>query len=146
MDTLDQNIELGNEKLKINNSIKENLLIAAKWARFLAVIGFIFTGFMGIASLFMLVTSLASGFAPLMLMAVIYIGMTIVMIFPALYLIRFAGSVEKGLNSNKQGEFDYAIQNLKSLFKFMGIYTIVLISLYIVYIFVLAQVGFNRIF
>lgn len=146
MDTLDQNIELSNDKLKINNSIKENLLTAAKWARFLAVIGFIFTGFMGIASLFMLVTSLASGFAPLMLMAVIYIGMTIVMIFPALYLIRFAGSVEKGLNSNKQGEFDYAIENLKSLFKFSGIYTIVLISIYIVYIFVLAQVGFNRIF
>ena len=146
MDTLDQNIELNSDKLKINNSIKENLLIAAKWARFLAIIGFIFTGFLGIASLFMLVTSLASGFAPLMLVAVVYIGMTVLMIFPALYLIRFAGSTEKGLNSNKQGEFDYGIQNLKSLFKFSGIYTIVLIAIYIVYIFVLAQVGFNRIF
>ena len=146
MDALDQNIELSNDKLRINNSIKENLLVAAKWARFLAVIGFIFTGFMGIASLFMLVTSLASGFAPLMLMAVVYIGLTIVMIFPALYLIRFAGSTEKGLNSNKQSEFDYGIENLKSLFKFSGIYTIVLIALYIIYIFVLAQVGFNRVF
>ena len=146
MDALDQNIELANDKLRINNSIKENLLIAAKWARFLAIIGFIFTGFLGIASLFMLVTSLASGFAPLMLVAVVYIGMTVLMIFPALYLIRFAGSTEKGLNSNKQGEFDYGIQNLKSLFKFSGIYTIVLIAIYIVYIFVLAQVGFNRIF
>lgn len=146
MDTLDQNIELAHDKLRINNSIKENLLIAAKWARFLAIIGFIFTGFLGIASLFMLITSLASGFAPLMLMAVVYIGMTVVMIFPALYLIRFAGSTEKGLNSNKQGEFDYGIQNLKSLFKFSGIYTIVLIAIYIVYIFVLAQVGFNRVF
>lgn len=146
MDTLDRDIELDSDKLKINNSIKENLITAAKWARFLAIIGFIFTGFMAIASLFLLVTSLASGIPLLMLMAVIYIGLTVVMIFPALYLIRFAGSTEKGLNSNKQGEFDYGIQNLKSLFKFGGIYTIVVIVLYIVYIFVLAQIGFDRVF
>jgi predicted RND superfamily exporter protein len=146
MDTLDQHIELDTDKLKINNSIKENLITAAKWARFLAIIGFVFTGFMGIASLFLLVTAMASGIGMLMLMAVVYIGLTLVMIFPALYLIRFAGSTEKGLNANKQGEFDYGIQNLKSLFKFTGIYTIVVIALYIVYIFALAQVGFNRVF
>jgi predicted RND superfamily exporter protein len=146
MDALDQHIELDSDQLKITNSIKENLMTAAKWARFLAIIGFIFTGFMGIASLVLLVTSLASGIGALMLMAVIYIGLTAVMILPALYLIRFAGSTEKGLNAGKQGEFDYGIQNLKSLFKFSGIYTIVLIALYIVYIFVLAQVGFSRIF
>ncbi|MNK12917.1 hypothetical protein D3C87_309950 [compost metagenome] len=146
MDTLDQNIELNSDKLKINNSIKENLITAAKWARFLAIIGFIFSGIMGIVSLFLLVTSLASGFAPMILATVIYIVLTIVMLFPALYLIRFAGSTEKGLNSNKQGEFDYGIQNLKSLFKFSGIYTIVFIALYIIYVFVLARIGFNRVF
>lgn len=146
MDALDQHIELDSDQLKINNSIKENLITAAKWARFLSIIGFVFTGFMGIASLFLLVTAMASGIGMLMFMAVVYIGLTVVMIFPALYLIRFAGSTEKGLNSNKQGEFDYGIQNLKSLFKFTGIYTIVVIVLYIVYIFVLAQVGFNRVF
>lgn len=146
MDTLDQHIELDSDKLKINNSIKENLITAAKWARFLAIIGFIFTGFMGIASLFLLVTAMASGIGMLMLLAVVYIALTGVMILPSLYLIRFAGSTEKGLNSNKQGEFDYGIQNLKSLFKFMGIYTIVLIALYIVYIFVLVGVGLDRAF
>ncbi len=146
MDTLDQHIELDADQLKINNSIKENLTTAAKWARFLAIIGFVFTGFMGIASLFLLVTAMASGIGMLMFMAVVYIGLTVVMIFPALYLIRFASSTEKGLNSSKQGEFDYGIQNLKSLFKFTGIYTIVVIVLYIVYIFALAQVGFNRVF
>ncbi len=146
MDALDQHIELDSDQLKINNSIKENLITAAKWARFLAIIGFVFTGFMGIASLFVLVTAMASGIGMLMFMAVVYIGLTVVMIFPALYLIRFAGSTEKGLSSNKQGEFDYGIQNLKSLFKFTGIYTIVVIVLYIVYIFVLVRVGFNRVF
>lgn len=146
MDALDQHIELDSDQLKITNSIKENLTTATKWARFLAIIGFVFTGFMGIASLFVLVTAMASGIGMLMFMAVVYIGLTVVMIFPALYLIRFAGSTEKGLNSNKQGEFDYGIQNLKSLFKFTGIYTIVVIVLYIIYIFVLVQVGFDRVF
>lgn len=146
MDALDQHIELDSDKLRINNSIKENLITAAKWARFLAIIGFIFTGLMGIGSLVLAVTAMTSGFGPLVLAAFIYVGLTIVMIFPALYLIRFAGSIEKGLNSNKQGEFDYGIQNLKSLFKFTGIYTIVFIALYIIYIFVLAKVGMNRLF
>lgn len=145
-DTLDQNIELDSDKLKINRSIKENLLITAKWARFLAIIGFIFVGIMGIVSLILLITSLASGFAPLILVAVIYIGLTIVMIFPALYLVRFAASTEKGLSSNKQGEFDYGIQNMKSLFKFAGIYTIVIIVVYIIYILVLARYGAGRMF
>jgi hypothetical protein len=144
MDTLDQHIELDSDKLRINNSIRENLITAAKWARFLAVIGFIFTGLMGIASLVLVVTAMSSGMGLLVLLAFVYVGLTIVMIFPALYLIRFAGSTEKGLSSNKQGEFDYGIQNLKSLFKFTGIYTIVFIALYIVYIFVLAQVGIDR--
>jgi hypothetical protein len=141
MDTLDQHIELDSDKLRINNSIKENLITAAKWARFLAVIGFIFTGLMGIASLVLVVTAMSSGMGLLVLLAFVYVGLTIVMIFPALYLIRFAGSTEKGLSSNKQGEFDYGIQNLKSLFKFTGIYTIVFIALYVIYIVVLAQVG-----
>jgi uncharacterized membrane protein YozB (DUF420 family) len=146
MDTLDQQIELDSDKLKINNSIKENLITSAKWARFLAVVGFIFTGLMALGSLVLLVTSMTSGIGPLILVAFIYVGLTITMIFPALYLIRFAGSIEKGLNSNKQGEFDYGVQNLKSLFKFAGIYTIVFIALYIIHIFVLARVGVDRIF
>lgn len=146
MDTLDQNIELDNEKLKISNSIKENLMITAKWARFLAIVGFIFVGILGIASLFLIVTSLASGYGPLIFISFVYIILTIVMLFPALYLIRFAAAAEKGLGSNKQGEFDYAIENMKSLFKFSGIYTIVMIALYIVYVIILAKVGMGRVF
>lgn len=57
-ETLDQNIELESDKLKISNSIKENLITTAKWARFLAIVGFIFVGILGIASLFLVVTSL----------------------------------------------------------------------------------------
>lgn len=133
MDTLDQHIELDSDKLRINNSIKENLITAAKWARFLAIMGFIFVGFMGIASLFILITALSSGVPYFIGMGLGYLILTIIFIFPGLYLIRFAGSTEKGLNSNKQGEFDYGVQNLKSLFKFMGIYTIVLVSIYILF-------------
>nr|WP_294858324.1 hypothetical protein [uncultured Fluviicola sp.] len=146
MDTLDQNIELDSDKLKITNSIKQNLITSAKWARFLAIIGFIFTGFLGIASLIMLVTAMTTGFAPLILMALVYIVLTVVMLFPGLYLIRFAGATEKGLNTNKQSEFDFAIQNLKSLFKFMGIYTIVLIGIYILFFLAAGLTGFGRLF
>ncbi|WP_341901205.1 DUF5362 family protein [Fluviicola taffensis] len=146
MDTLDQNIELDSEKLKITNSIKQNLLTTAKWARFLAIVGFIFTGFLGIASLIILVTAMTTGFGPLILMGFVYLVLTVVMLFPGLYLIRFAGATEKGLNSNKQSEFDYGIENLKSLFKFMGIYTIVLIGVYILFFLAAGLTGVGRLF
>ena len=109
MDTLDQHIELDSDKLRINNSIKENLITAAKWARFLAVMAFVFTGIMGIASLVILIAALSSGVSYYIGMGLGYMILTIIFIFPGLYLIRFAGSTEKGLKSNKQGEFDYGI-------------------------------------
>ncbi|AEA45393.1 hypothetical protein [Fluviicola taffensis] len=141
LDTLDQNIELDTDKLKINNSIKQNLLTAGKWARFLAIVGFIFTGLTGVVALISLVTALSTGFAPLIGLAFFYVAMTVVMIFPALYMVRFAGSITKGLNSNKQGEFDYGVENLKSFFKFSGIFTIVFLGLYILLIFIGASMG-----
>jgi predicted RND superfamily exporter protein len=146
MDTLDQNIELDGNKLNVTNSIKENLITSAKWARFLAIVGFIFTGFLGIASLVILISALMTGFAPLIGMGLVYVVLTVVMLFPGLYLIRFAGSIEKGLNTNKQSEFDFGIQNLKSLFKFMGIYTIVVIGIYILFFLIAAMTGMGRLF
>jgi hypothetical protein len=135
MDILDQQIELDSDKLRINNSIKENLITAGKWARFLSIIGFIFTGIIGIFALVVLISSMATGYGGLfLLMGVGYLVASVIMVFPSLYLIRYAISIEKGLNSNKQGEFDYAVQNMKSFFKFMGIYTIVVIGLYLLMI------------
>jgi len=98
----------------------------------LAIISFIFVGLMGVGSLIALIGALVTGFGPLMLMALVYVVLTVVMVFPGLYLIRYAMSIEKGLGSNSQTEFEIAIENLKSFFKFMGIYTIVVISLYII--------------
>jgi hypothetical protein len=145
MDTLDQHIELDSDKLRINNSIKENLITAAKWARFLAVMAFIFTGIIGIASLVILIAALSSGASYFIGMGLGYMILTIIFIFPGLYLIRFAVSTEKGLKSNKQGEFDYGIENLKSLFKFVGIYTIVLVGVYILF-FLFATLANPRVF
>lgn len=145
MDTLDQHIELDSDKLRINNSIKENLITAAKWARFLAVMAFVFTGIMGIASLVILIVALSSGVSYYIGMGLGYMILTIIFIFPGLYLIRFAGSTEKGLKSNKQGEFDYGIENLKSLFKFAGIYTIVIVGVYILF-FLFATLANPRVF
>ncbi|WP_430402370.1 hypothetical protein [Fluviicola sp.] len=146
MDTLDQNIELNGDKLKVSNSIKEHLITSAKWARFLAIVGFVFAGITAIGSLVMLVAALSTGFGPLIGAAFLYVGLAVVMIFPALYMIRFAMSITKGLNSSKQSEFEYGVQNLKSYFKFSGIFTIVFLGLYIILIFVGVGSGFSRMF
>lgn len=146
MDTLDQNIELDGDKLKVSNSIKEHLITSASWARFLAIVGFIFTGITAIGALVMLVAAMSTGFGPLIGMAFLYVGLAVAMIFPALYMIRFAISITKGLNSTKQSEFEYGVQNLKSFFKFSGIFTIVFLALYIILIFIGISSGVGRMF
>ena len=132
MDSLDQNLNLKSGQVEVTDNIKQHLLTTASWTRFLAIISFIFVGLMGVGSLIALIGALVTGFGPLMLMALVYVVLTVVMVFPGLYLIRYAMSIEKGLGSNSQTEFEIAIENLKSFFKFMGIYTIVVISLYII--------------
>lgn len=137
METLDHNIQSESKKLHVSQDVKQNLLTTAKWTRFMAIISFVFCGLLGIASLFMLIGTLSSGNSLLMYVTFLYIALTVVMIFPGLYLIRFTTGIEQAFHSDKQVEFEYGIQNMKSFFKFTGIYAIVTIVLYIFYIFFL---------
>ncbi len=132
MDSLDQNLNLKSGSVEVTDSVKQHFLAAAKWTRFLAIISFIFGGILGIFSLIALIGALVTGVGILILGAFLYVGFTVVMIFFGIYLIKYSMSIEKGLNSNNQSEFELGIENLKSFFKLAGIYTIVFIGLYII--------------
>jgi len=136
MDSLDQNLNLSKKELVVTQEARYNFGIAGKWAKFLAIVGFISSGFVVLAGLIMMGTAVSVSFAPaqFFLMGLVYLVMGGILIIPALYLLRYANAIAQGLQSDNQTEFDSAIQNLKSLFKFAGIYTIVLIGIYILVI------------
>ncbi len=136
METIDTNFS--NNGLVVGNEAKHYILFAAKWANFLAIMGFISIGFMIIAGLFVL--SIGSAFTglpgapPMGLFSIIYLVLGAINFFPAYYLYQFARKAKRGVTGESQQDLDLGFQNLKSLFKFIGIMTIVMIGLYIVMI------------
>ncbi|WP_304064362.1 DUF5362 family protein [Pedobacter glucosidilyticus] len=117
-------------------SIEEFLLETAKWAKFLAIMGFIFTG------LAVLLGLLFSVFGSAMLSAtafgaiggaafgLIYIIAGLIYYFPAKYLYDFAVYTKQAILIKDQESIEYAFSKIKSVFKFWGIMVIIILVIY----------------
>ncbi|HET6723947.1 MAG TPA: DUF5362 family protein [Chitinophagaceae bacterium] len=141
---MDQNQETTLFGFGIDTASRAHLSEAAKWAKFLAIVGFVVCGLIVIAGIFagsfLSVmsgaysdeyrgsTALTSGMGAVM--AVMYIGMAILFFFPYLFLFRFANQMKSALNTNDQQTLNSSFQNLKVMFRYVGILTIVLLSFY----------------
>lgn len=123
--------------LSIDPVSKEHLSETAKWARFLAIAGFLFLVLMIVAGLYASITisryedmysgSSARGMASLLstTTAVTYIIVALVWFFPLLFLLRFANAMKAGILTNNQERVNTAFQNLKICFRYVGIVTII---------------------
>lgn len=130
--------------LQIDASSKAHLTAAAKWAKFLAIIGFIVCGIIAIAGIFAgsLMSSFSSsqygefggrtnlgGFGALA--AVLYVLIALLYFFPCLFLFNFAVKMKAALVADDQDTLNTSFQNLKKTFRFVGIVTIVVLSIYL---------------
>lgn len=108
-----------------------------RWAYFLSIIGFIGVGLMILVGVFIgsaMNKYGGSTFAsvPAQMVSTVYMLIAIVYFFPILYLFRFAVRMKIGLHESNQESMNAAFKNMKSLFRFMGILSIIVISLYVV--------------
>jgi hypothetical protein len=131
---MEQHDLLSNDLL-ISSTSQTNLATAAKWGKFLAIVGFIFCGFMvigGIAATAVLSSSNTyvydNGF--LKYVGLFYIVLAVILFIPCLYLLKFSNKTQDAIRSANQESLDTAFANLKSLFKFYGIFTIVILVIY----------------
>lgn len=135
--------ELYNERplnIQLNPNARDFLRNTAKWGRFLAITGFVFFGMMilgGVMSLWTIwrgnaITAAALGNSLMSggVFSIFYLVMTLLYFFPLLYLHRFSTKMIVGLNQNDEVTVTNAFQNLKSLFKLLGILTIVMLAVY----------------
>lgn len=138
--------------LNIDDAIKNHLFETAKWGRFLAIVGFIFCGLIVIGGIILATTATSDtgayrgrydmydetaaleGMGPLML--VICIIVAALYFFPSLFLLRFSNKMKAALASDDQALLATSFRNLKIVFRYMGIMSIVFIVLY-----VLGQIG-----
>jgi len=134
----------------IDQSSRAHLAEAAKWAKFLAIVGFVMCGLIIVLSFFigtLFSTSMSrygdsaafgSGFG--IIMTIVYLSFGVLYFFPCLFLFRFANNMIVALNSNEQITLNRSFQNLKIMFRYVGILTIIVLALYII-VFVFGILG-----
>lgn len=109
----------------------------AKWAKFLAIVGFIFVGLYVLLALMMFSMGSAMDAASENMdgmggmgmmgavggaaMGVVYLIGALIYFFPILYLYRFAKNTLSALDSNNTEQLTNGLENLKSHYKYMGI-------------------------
>ena len=70
----------------------------------------------------------------------IYVIIALIYFFPISYLFKFAKKMKNALKSSDNTELTSAFSNLKSHYKFIGIFTIIILSLYVL-IFIIGIAG-----
>jgi len=134
----DQNTSLFG--LGIDPISKSHLSETARWARFLAICGFILIGLMLIYGLVFSIffseildkrsryesysaNNLRNAFS--VVMFIFYAVCAILAFFPYFFLLRFANKMKAALESDDQTELNSSFMNLKILYRYLGILTII---------------------
>lgn len=118
-----------------NTEITNYLIESSKWGKFLAIVGFIGIGLLILIAIFMMIgfstlNNLSGVEFPMGAFGFIYIVLAAIYYLPVNYLYKYSVQMKQGLNSNDITTITSGFRNLKSLFKFMAIITIVILSIY----------------
>jgi len=129
--------------LEINRIAKDYLYETAKWGKFLGIMGFIVTGLMIVFGIFysFILSSVPNvsndGFYQVGYLLGYGLGFTLVYIlaavlyfFPALYLFRYSSKLKIAIQTSNSQELVNAFSNQKSLYKYSGIFTIIVLGFY----------------
>ena len=140
--------EQESKTLEITAEVATHLDGAGKWGKFLAILGFVFMGLMVMAGIILSIVFAfipKGGFGgfpfPTFLIGVFYLVMAAIYILPILYLYRFSTGIKMALMLKNQEQMVKAFRNLKALYRFIGIFTIVVFALYILMIVVMLFAG-----
>jgi hypothetical protein len=128
-------------ELSIDGASSGFLNETSRWAKFLAIVGFVMVGFMILFSLaiiglgnsnpMMQASFQSAGYSNPAVLGIVYLVMAVVSIFPYLYLFQFATKMKAALSSSEQDVLNSAFSSLKSCFKFVGVFTIILLGFFV---------------
>ena len=136
----DLNREIEPTAVTLDLFAREQLSEAARWAKFLAIIGFVVCGLIGLLGIWLLLfSSLAKSYNYQGSMAfkrgtliwVLYFFISVLYFFRCLFLYRFAIKMKSGLHFRNQEEVNASFNNLKKLYRYNAILTIGGIIIYV---------------
>jgi Family of unknown function (DUF5362) len=127
-------------ELSIDQEAHSYLSETARWAKFLAIVGFVTCGIIAIVSFVIGPILSATAFAALpngglgaagaAMITAVYLAVAVLYFFPCLFLLHFSVRLKAALRDSDQVKLTSSLQSQKKLFKFVGIMTIVILSLY----------------
>jgi hypothetical protein len=135
-------------QLIVDETAKNHLKDAAGWAKFLGIAGFVFLGLL-ILSGFVIGSALTqtpgvnNAFATIggIGVTLIYIILAAIYFYPIYALYKFSVLCKEAVYSNDNNTFARAMYYLKSMFKYIGVITIIILALYLLIIILLIMVG-----
>jgi hypothetical protein len=124
--------------LQLDHQTSGYLGEAARWARFLAVVGLIVCGLMSLGGLFVMlsgsnsVSNMDGRFSTYggRMQGLFVFLFALLLFFPCLYLFRFGSKMRTALAGNDQSALTESLRNLKSHLKFNGIFAIIFLGFY----------------
>ncbi len=135
-----ENHDLLNNDLQVSPHGLGYLTESARWGKFLAIMGFIGCGLMVIMAFFIPAVftqappynTMSSSFNSGMKvgMAIVYLILAFMMFFPCLHLYKFSVKMQSAVKTLNQENFEESLMSLKSMFKFCGVFTIIILSFY----------------
>jgi len=135
-------------KLVVTEEMRSYIYEISKWARFLSIIGFILSAFLiigsfGIGAALTNNPSMVAQLGPLagagaIGVTIVYLILALMYFYPSLLLFRFSNKGKQGVLYGDQESLDAAMMNMKSLFKFWGIFTIVIMIGYFLFMLLFA--------
>ena len=137
------------KSLNVSEVVKSHLLTTSKWTSFIAIIGFIFTGFMVLGSIpIMFIPSFIGYFQdfesyspfpiPFIAIGILYLIGAMFYFLPSYFLFLFSRRIRKSLRYNDQLSFEEGFRNMRKLAVFTGIIMVIYLIMLLVAIPLLA--------
>ena len=130
-------------ELVIDHESSSYLNETARWAKFLSIVGFVTCGLLAVASFFIGSIMSRNALAPYGVdgagaygagfaagITALYLAIAVLYFFPCLYLYQFSVRLKAALTENNQVKLSQSLKSQKSLFKFVGILTIIVLAFY----------------
>jgi hypothetical protein len=135
------------EQLTLTVASKNFLKETAKWAKFLSILGFVLIGLMLVfaafsTTIFNTVAKMQPGVPENLglILSITYLVLSIIYFFPVYYLLQFSSKMKKALSTKSDETLANAFEMLKSHYKFIGVFTIITLSLYVM-LFIVSLTG-----
>lgn len=136
-------------QLIVSEDMRSYIYETTKWAKFLAIVGFVISAFLTLTSFTIgaamqsnaeLAAAMASSKLSPTVITILCLVYTFAIFYPSMLLFRYANKAQLGVLYGEQASLDEAFSKLKSLFKYWSVITLIGIVLYIMLV-ILQAVG-----